>query len=272
MTRPPGAPVREEATGPSERFSPPDMLLVSDLKQALRLAGCPLCRLLRNADLHYLRVFLREGKDDGRMLLRLLGSWGLCAPHAGALVRIEPVDRGDGLGTGTLYDWLLDQARGRLEDLRRDLGADGLAGSSLRGTRWNSRKRMHKLISRLARKTLCPACESQRQYVPYVTEAFVRALEPAGGLPQIREMYLASDGLCLVHWRAVLEMRPSTGIRELVTAKQREVVASLKAALDAALERGAEDEVCQGRREQAPAYARALAAVTGDTAWQPDER
>ncbi|MBI4574286.1 MAG: hypothetical protein HY713_13505 [candidate division NC10 bacterium] len=246
--------------------------MVSDLKQALRLAGCPLCRLLRNADLHYLRVFLREGKDDGRMLLRLLGSWGLCAPHAGALVRIEPVDRGDGLGTGTLYDWLLDQARGRLVDLRRDLGADGLAGSPLRANRRNSGKRLHKLISRLARKTVCPACESHRQYVPYVTEAFVRALEPAAGLPEIREMYLASHGLCLVHWRGVLELRPSSGVRELVTARQHEVVASLKAALDAALERGAEDEVCQGGREQTPAYARALAAVAGDTAWQPDER
>ena len=272
MTRPPGAPVREEATGPSERFSRPDMLLVSDLKQALRLAGCPLCRLLRNADLHYLRVFLREGKDDGRMLLRLLGSWGLCAPHAGALVRIEPVDRGDGLGTGTLYDWLLDQARRRLEDLRRALGADGLAGSSLRGTRWNSRKRMHKLISRLARKTPCPACESQRQYVPYVTEAFVRALGPAGGLPQIREMYLVSDGLCLVHWRAVLETRPSTGIRELVTAKQHEAVVFLKAALDADLDRGVIDEISQGGPKQEAAYARALAAVAGDTAWHPGER
>ena len=152
----------KDRTEPSPGFSRPDRLLVSDFKEALRKPRCPLCRVLRQADLHYLRVFLREGKNDGRMLLRLLGSWGLCARHAVALGHLEPVEHGDGLGTGTLYDWLLDQARRRLDDLRRDLDADGFAGSPLRGNRWNSRKRTHKLISRLARKAPCPAYESQR--------------------------------------------------------------------------------------------------------------
>ncbi len=271
MTRAPGAPVREDAAGRLEGIGRPDMLLVSDLKQALRLPGCPLCRLLRNVDLHYVRVFLREGKDDGRMLLRLLGSWGLCPRHAGALVYLEPVERGDGLGTGTLYDWLLDQARRRLEDLRRELGADSRAGSPQRASRWNSRKRLHKLLSRLARKTPCPACEFQQQYAPYVVEGFVRALEPAAGLPQVREMYLGSDGLCLPHSRAVLGLRPSSDILKLVTPKQREVVASLKAVLDADLDRGVKEEISQGGPQREPAYARALAAVTGDTGWQPPE-
>jgi len=251
--------------------SRPDLLLVSDFKVALRKPGCPLCRLLRQADLHYLRIFLREGKDDGRMLLRLLGSWGLCARHAGALAHLEPVERGDGLGTGTLYDWLLDQARRRLDGLRRDLDADGLTGSRLRGNRWNSRKRMHRLISRLERKTPCPACESQRQYVPYVTEAFVRALEPAAGLPQIREMYLASDGLCIPHWQAVRDLPASPEAQAFIGQKQRDVVAALKAALMAGLNRGIAEEPSSGAKVQEPVCVRALAAVAGDTAWWPSE-
>ncbi len=272
MTRAAETAGREDGTPPLAGSPRPDLLLVASLKQALRQPGCPLCRLLREADLHYLRVFLREGKDDGRMLLHLLGSWGLCARHANGLVHLEPVERGDGLGTGTLYDWLLDQARKRLGDLRRDLSADGLAGSPRRRNRWNSRKRVHKLTARLARKTPCPACESQRQYVPYVTEAFVRALEPGARLTQVREMYLASDGLCLPHWGAVLGVRPSSGIRELVTGKQREVMASLKAALDADLERGVREAVVQGEPDQRPVYTRALATVAGDTGWQPPQR
>ena len=214
---------------------------------------------------------MREGKNDGRMLLRLLRSWGLCARHASALVRLEPVERGDGLGTGSLYDWLLDQARRRLDDLRRDLDANGFGGSPLRGNRWNSRKRMRKLISRLERKTPCPACESQRQYVPYVTEAFVRALEPAAGLPQIREMYLASDGLCIPHWRAVCGLPASGEVRAVIAAKQRDRVAALKAALDVERKRGIAEPAPGNEESETPGYSRILDAVAGDTRWWPSE-
>ena len=261
----------KDRSEPSPGFSRPDRLLVSDFKQALRKPCCPLCRVLRQADLHYLRVFLREGKDDGRMLLRLLGSWGLCARHASALVRLEPVERGDGLGTGTLYDWLLDQARRRLADVRRGLDADGFAGSSLGSNRRNSRKRIHKLLSRLARKSPCPACESQRQYVPYVTEAFVRALEPAAGLPQIREMYLASDGLCIPHWQAIRALPASGEVRALIAAKQRDRLAALKAVLDVELKRGIAEPASGQEESGIPGYSRILDAVAGDTTWRPSE-
>jgi hypothetical protein len=249
--------------------SRPDLLLVSEFKQALRQPGCPLCRVIRNADLHYLRVFLREGKDDGRVLLRLLGSWGLCARHASGLVHLEPVEHGDGLGTGTLYDWLLDQARRRLEDLRRDLGEAGRAGSPAWGRPRSPRQRVMRALHRLARTTPCPACEAHERYAEYVVEGLARAMEPAARLPMIQDMYLASEGLCLPHWQAVLKFRPSSGVRELITQKQCEVAALLKAALEADLKRGTAEEAAGGTQKQEPAFARALAAVAGDTTWHP---
>jgi hypothetical protein len=275
-----GGTVKRSAATMAEEFSRPDLLLISDLKQALRHPGCPLCRVLRNADLHYLRVFLREGKDDGRMLLRLLASWGLCAGHAGALVHLEPVEHGDGLGMGTLYDWLLDQARRRLEDLRRVLGPGDRAVSPQWGRRpsaWNAqagrkpRQRMERALHRLARTNPCPACEAHQRYAEYVVQGFLQALEPAAGLPVIQKMYLASEGLCLPHWRTVLDLRPSAEVRQLVIGKQREVVTGLKAALDANLERGAAEEILEGNQEREPAFARTLAAVAGATTWKPPE-
>ncbi|MFI5339518.1 MAG: DUF6062 family protein [Candidatus Methylomirabilales bacterium] len=249
-----------------------DLLLVSDLKQALRQPACPLCRVLRNADLYYLRVFLREGKNDGRMLLRLLASWGLCARHAGALVYLEPVEHGDGLGMGTLYDWLLDQARRRLDDLRRNLGSNGHAAPPPWGRRRNPRQRMRQALRRLVRTTPCPACDALQRYADYVVEGFARALEPASGLPAIQEMYLASEGLCLPHWQALLDLRPTSTLRELITGKQREAVALLKDGLEAELDRNIREEVPEGRQKQDPAFARALMAVAGDTSWRPAER
>jgi len=272
MTRASGVMAKRATANRLEALGRPDLLLVSYLKQALRQPGCSLCRVLRDADLHYLRVFLREGKDDGRMLLRLLGSWGLCARHANGLVQLEPPERGDGLGTGTLYDWLLDYARRRLEDLRWDLGTDDRAGSPQWRRRRNPRQRMGRLLRRLARTTPCPACEAQQRYTEYLVEGFVRALEPASGLPALQEMYLASEGLCLPHWQVVLGLRPSSGVHELITRKQHEVVASLKAALEADLDRGVSREVREGGPKQEPGFARALAAAAGNTTWQPPER
>ncbi len=275
-----GGTVKRSAATMEEEFSRPDLLLVSDLKQALRQPGCFLCRVLRNADLHYLRVFLREGKDDGRMLLRLLTSWGLCAGHAGALVYLEPVEQGDGLGMGTLYDWLLDQARRRLEDLRQVLGPADRAVSPQWGRRpsaWNAqagrkpRQQVARALRRLARTTPCPACEAHQRYAEYVVQGFLRALEPAAGLSVIQEMYLASEGLCLPHWQGILDLRPSAEVRKLITGKQREVVTGLKAALDADLERGVAVEVFEGNQKREPAFARALQAVAGATIWKPPE-
>ena len=254
-----------------EDISRLDLLLVSDFKQALRQPGCPLCRVVRDADLHYLRVFLREGKDDGRMLLRLLESWGLCARHASGLVHLEPVEHGDGLGMGTLYDWLLDQARRRLKDLQGDSGTDDRAASPPWGGRKNPRQRVKRALHRLERTTPCPACEVREWYTEYVVQGFLRALEPASALPAIQEMYLASEGLCLPHWQAVLKLRPSSGVRERIMQRQREVVASLKADLDADLDRGVSEEFREAGPKREPAFVRALATVAGDTTWQPRE-
>jgi hypothetical protein len=130
---------------------------------------------------------------------------------------------------------------------------------------------MHKLISRLERKTPCPACESQRQYAPYVTETFVRALEPSAGLPQVREMYLASDGLCIPHWQAVRELPASGEVRALIAAKQRDRPAALKAALDVELKHGIAEPRSGEEEGEIPRYSRILDAVAGDTIWWPPE-
>lgn len=270
MLRAPKAEPREARPSRPRGLFRPDLLFSSSLKQALRQAGCPLCRLLCEADRHYITVFLREGKDDGRMLLRLLGSWGLCPRHANALVQLEPAERGDGLGTGTLYDWLLDYARRRLEDFRQSLAAHDDPGTARR--RRISRRTIDRALARLRQTGRCPACEAQLQHAAYVVQEFVRAMEPTAGLPEIREMYLASGGLCLPHWRAVQALRASPDVREHIARKQREVAASLKAALNAALTRGVLDEGVGDGPGKDPAYASALAAVAGETGWKPSRR
>lgn len=205
------------------------------------------------------------------MLLRLLASWGLCARHAGLLIFLEPVERGDGLGTGTLYDWLLDQARRLLENLWQTLSTEGGGGPRGWPRRQSLRHRVDRAIRRLERHGSCPACEAQEQHAEHVVQTFVRALEPPAGLPEIPKMFLESEGLCLPHWRGVAQVQRSSDVQHLVERKQREVVAALKRALEADLDRGAREGASRDDAEREPAYARALAAVAGQTEWRPPE-
>lgn len=246
-----------------------DLLFLSDLKRALRQPGCPLCRLVRDEDRHYLVVFLREGKDDGRMLLRLLGSWGLCARHAGALVYLDPVEHGDGLGTGTLYDWLLGQARRVLDGLRQECDrAEALSFAA-----WQRRpkpgRNVQRGLRRMAHRQPCPACEAREWQAGYVTERFFRALEPAVELPEIAALYLASDGLCLPHWRTMPAYRPSAAVAALVSNKQQGALALLRTALDTVFASEAAGGSGKAGDAQNSICAAALSGVAGDTTWTP---
>jgi hypothetical protein len=186
----------------------PDQLHAAFLKEALRKPGCPLCRMLRDADRYYLKVFLREGKYDGRMLLRLLDSWGLCAGHAGALVYMEPVEHGDGLGTGTLYEWLLDQARNRLGDRRC---IDRLYGWLL-----------DDLASGPGPRDPCPACEAAEQYERASLGALRDLLHPLSGDPKLRAQVESGEGLCREHQvRAASRLEEGESLRLLVDAQAR---------------------------------------------------
>jgi hypothetical protein len=237
MTWAPETPVREDADRRSDGFSRPDMLLVSDLKRGLRLAGCPLCRLLRNADLHYLRVFLREGKDDGRMLLRLLGSWGLCARHAGALVHLEPVESGDGLGTGTLYGWLLD-----------DLGPDFIPTSP------------------------CPGCEAAEAYERGSLAALRDLLHPVSGDADLRRRFEDGAGLCLGHFVAAAPVMQDDESLRILTDVQARAWAVLSEDLKEYLRK---HDYRFSHEPKTPAeehsWVRAVAAISGAAAEPSDD-
>jgi hypothetical protein len=92
------------------------------------------------------------------------------------------------------------------------------------------------------------------------------------GLPEFSALYLASDGLCLPHWRAMHTCRPSAAVSEQVSGKQRKVLASLKAALNTIFTDGAGTQSGRDASEQDTICAAALAAVAGDTQWKPSRK
>ena len=191
-------------------------LLAIELREALQDQGCAVCRLVREGDQRHLRHFLWEGKNEGHMLLRLKRSLGLCHHHAWLLADTESRLERDGLGTATLYDWLLDIAH---ETLRK-----GLETRSLEAAK--------RLAGSLHPDERCPACAIREDFEETVLWGLQQFLAPVGGNETVRKLYTKSGGLCLPHLRAVLRMTSSPEVVQLLLEVEERTLASLMAELE----------------------------------------
>lgn len=191
-------------------------LLAIELKDALQSRGCAVCRLVQEGDQRHIRHFLWEGKNDGHMLLRLKRSLGLCHHHAWLLADTELQENRDGLGTATLYDWLLDITR-----------------KVLRQTRENrSMKAAKRLAAALHPKEPCPACTSRRQYEEIVLWGLQQFLAPVSGNETVSNLYGKSGGLCMPHLRTILLMTPIPEVVQILLEVEERSISSLLAELE----------------------------------------
>lgn len=221
-------------------------LLAIELEDALQSQGCAVCRLVQESDQRHIRHFLWEGKNDGRMALRLKRSLGLCHHHAWMMAETESREERDALGTATLYDWLLDITRQRLWqacEIRSIEAAKRLAGA-------------------LHPDEPCPVCAIRRQFEETVLWGLQQFLAPVGGNEIIRNLYSKSGGLCMPHLRAVLRLTTFPEVVQLLLEVEERTLTSLLTEL----------ELFQRKHrigEQAPigeerdAWARALDLLSG---------
>lgn len=202
-------------------------LLFLDLREVLSKRGCPVCRVLVEADRHYIRIFLREGKFDGRVYVQLIHANGLCRRHAWLLVEIEPRERGDGLGTATVYDALLDRVLLRLGDARDRIREI-----------WEPRKRRRRrrtpgslgphTAARLAPTAACVACEALRQYEEVVVFGLLDSLGPGEDRYRLTDRFERADGLCLPHFRQALGLAEEPKAAARLVEVQRRAWARLR--------------------------------------------
>jgi hypothetical protein len=191
-------------------------LLSIELEDALQSQGCAVCRLVQEGDQRYIRHFLWEGKNEGHMLLRLKRSLGLCHHHAWLLADTEDLEFKDGLGTATLYDWLLDIAHETLRKARETRTIEAAK----------------RLATSLHPQPPCPACAIRREFAETVLWGLQQFLAPVGGHETIRNLYAKSGGLCLPHLLALLRMTSFPEVVQLLLEVQERTLASLLAELE----------------------------------------
>lgn len=155
-----------------------------ELQEALKLPGCPLCRLEHLAERTYCTWFLLENYYSPPTL-ETLARGGFCRLHAWRMAKLA------GQRLAATYDVLVREAG---EKVRRALA---LTEASLPGRR-STRRWQASLVRILRRKEACPVCTASARRAELGARHLVESLEQEAG----REEYARSDGLC---WEHLLE-------------------------------------------------------------------
>jgi hypothetical protein len=221
-----------------------------DLLESFPQPGCAVCRLLERDVARYLDTLLYELTVDPPTQTAFRASRGLCHDHTWILP-----DLNNALAVGILYDAVVDeliravaQAQpkqlGALDRLRKGGAASGVAQA-------------------LQPQKPCPACvvrdDAQRRYLQVLGEY--------AGDARLRSVFEQSDGLCLPHFTALLNLTTDAANARLLIDIQAQKWVALKAELVLLLHRlDAHYHAEMG--SEATSWLRALARVAGEKGYE----
>lgn len=172
-----------------------DAITEIELKRALTLPGCALCRIGEESARRYLGHILHESVNDPTVRRRLLDAWGFCRRHAWYFLGLEAATMHDGLSTTILAEGLVEALQMALDSAAADVVP------AQRSTRREARRRREQTRKALSATGECPACAQQHWHERYATSVLLKVLGETGWL----EHLIGSDGFCLSHLRVVLD-------------------------------------------------------------------
>ena len=178
-----------------------------EIKAAMRLPGCPICRVKWQAANRYIDSLLWEGVNDTGTRMHIVRGFGYCAEHTWQLYHREMCRFGDELGTSIIYADLARHTATALDGFR--------TARAYRLIHWRWLDAvwycLDRLLGRLATRAYklncilpseeCRVCSLSRQSEQYAICVLLAQCSHAS----FRDRYNASDGVCLAHLRQTLE-------------------------------------------------------------------
>jgi hypothetical protein len=180
-------------------------LAINNLIDATKKPGCPACRIFRQGSERALESFLWENVNEPDVRQGILDSYGFCPIHTRVMVSREVITSSLPLGTNIIYEHLGRVVAGELKTLKpgNPIGAlSGLGGAIQRLLSGPGKAR-----GPLHPRGVCPACQSGINAAENSLHVLCEELHKSGPGQKndVRDAYLASDGLCLPHIRAAIE-------------------------------------------------------------------
>ncbi len=199
---------------PGRTENPNSVPYFLDIREAFAHPGCAFCRLLARSANRYLDAVLWEMVLDPELRAELNEARGYCSDHGWLLAR-----PGSALGVAILMQHviktLMTVVESKpvegvsipiLENMRRGLAKDYVSKSTA------------PLVAELEPQTQCPVCTHVEAREKEFADTLLAHLDEPGNLAGD---YLASDGLCLEHFRLTLARALSPAqARTLVVVQQ----------------------------------------------------
>ena len=227
-----------------------------DLRDALALPGCPVCRLAADDARRYLDGLLWEQVTDPGIRAKVRRARGFCRDHARGLDHA-----GASLGAAILMQDILQHALSTLERARFQTPPP-LSRRRVQETLDPAQpsSATAELVDALTPEEPCPACARAREMEAIYLDSLVEQLLVKGGL---LPAYRGSAGLCLPHFRmALARVREPAIFRALVEA-QRGVWQELEAGLREQIRKNDHRYHDEPWGAESDAWLRALVAVSG---------
>lgn len=178
-------------------------LAVNHLIDAMKAPGCPICGLFREAAGRAVDSFLWENVNDPQVRQGIIDSYGFCRPHTRLMVAREIFTSSVPLGTNIIYEQLGRLVASELDSLRPvGSGESGGLGEKLRT--WLNDSGLGKPGGGVLQpRGVCPVCKAGENSALNSLHVLCDEL---GNQGDVYKAYQESDGLCLDHLRASIEL------------------------------------------------------------------
>ena len=221
-----------------------------DLIDEMGKTGCAVCNLLQRDAKKTLNTILYEYVTDPEMHQIFRASRGLCNEHGWQLTEIR-----NALSIAVLYRAVVDEV---LKEIDRNI-PDGK--SPKRGMRQLFGKNQNAaLVDGLSHHQPCPVCkknaENEERYIMVLSDSLLDE--------KLMSAYRASDGLCLVHFRQVLDRTSDVEGSQALIEIQRTIWQQLRHELAEFARKYDHNNADEAMGDEADSWLRAVRQIGGD--------
>ncbi len=227
-----------------------------DLRDAMALPGCPVCRLKVDAVRRHIDNLLWESVNDSGVRYEIRQARGFCQQHAWQLV-----ETGSSLGVVIIVHDVMQHILELLEMAKFQPPPSNLRQRARRALAPSRAAPANAdLLAELRPQAPCPVCVHAETTEQVLISTLVKELIGEDGL---LAAFQASEGLCLHHLQQALAQTPDAAVFDALMSVQREIWQRLVEQLAELIRKEDYRFRNEPRGEETGASLRALAILSG---------
>jgi len=228
-----------------------------DLRDALALPGCPICRVSAEAINRYLDGLIYEKVNDPGLRAALRDARGFCQRHAWGLDR-----HGAALGAAIMMRDVVRTLQKALADARfRSVPLFSLTRVQETLDAQQPRSSTLEVVAALGPQAPCPICAYEAEVEGGLMVSFLENLQGEEGL---LAAYRASSGFCLSHFRQVIARVSDEAVYGAIVEAHQAIWARLERQLSELIRKSDYRYSDEPLGDEGVSWLRAIAAIAGE--------